>query len=77
MKGLDIAVDSVIGEARTVLGENTVVIFQSDNGASTWLGGLNGPLRSGKTTSFEGDRPHDVRCGVVWCGVEVWCCRVV
>jgi len=31
-----------------------VVVFSSDNGGSVWEGGLNGPLRGGKFTTFEG-----------------------
>ena len=40
--------------AREILGENTVVVFSSDNGGSVWFVGSNAPLRSGKFTTFEG-----------------------
>lgn len=54
MAGLDKEIDNLITSAEQLLGKDTIVIFQSDNGASTWLGGLNTPYRSGKTTPFEG-----------------------
>ena len=31
-----------------------MVVVTPDNGGSTWFGGLNAPLRSGKLTPFEG-----------------------
>ena len=52
--GLDNNVARVVDSAKKILGENTVVVFSSDNGASVWFGGLNAPLRSGKFTTFEG-----------------------
>jgi arylsulfatase A-like enzyme len=52
--GLDEAVGILVASARELLGDNIVVIFSSDNGASTWEGGLNYPLRSGKFAPFEG-----------------------
>jgi arylsulfatase A-like enzyme len=36
------------------LAENTIVVFTSDNGGSLRHGALNGPLREGKTTFYEG-----------------------
>ena len=52
--GLDKAINRVITEAKDILGNNTVVVVTPDNGGSTWFGGLNAPLRSGKLTPFEG-----------------------
>ena len=52
--GLDQAIERVVSGARDILGENTVVVVTPDNGGSTWFGGLNAPLRSGKLTPFEG-----------------------
>ena len=36
------------------LTENTIVLFFSDNGGMTFVGGRNTPLRGGKGTTFEG-----------------------
>ena len=52
--GLDQAIADVVESARATLGDNTVVVVSPDNGGSTWYGGLNAPLRSGKLTPFEG-----------------------
>lgn len=52
--GLDEAVGTITRRARTVLGDDLVIVVSSDNGASTWEGGLNYPLRSGKFSPFEG-----------------------
>lgn len=52
--GLDKAIGTLVKEAKTTLGENTVLVVTPDNGASVWFGGLNEPLRSGKLTPFEG-----------------------
>ena len=54
MVGLDNNIASLVDSAKKILGENTVVVFSSDNGGSVWSGGLNAPLRSGKFTPFEG-----------------------
>lgn len=51
---IDEAIGVVTKHARAVLGEDVVVVVSSDNGASTWEGGLNEPLRSGKFSPFEG-----------------------
>ena len=48
-----IGVGRVVERAREKLGNNTVVVFTSDNGGATWFGGSNEPLRSGKTTPFQ------------------------
>ena len=50
----DEAIGTITSHAREVLGEDLVVVVSSDNGASTWEGGLNSPLRSGKFSPFEG-----------------------
>ena len=52
--GLDKNINIVVENAKKILGENTIVVFSSDNGGSPWFGGLNTPLRSGKMTPFEG-----------------------
>ena len=52
--GLDQAIYEVTNKAYDILGDNTVVVVSSDNGASVWFGGINAPLRSGKLTPFEG-----------------------
>ena len=54
MVGLDEAVGKLEEEARRKLGDNTVIVITSDNGGSTWFGGVNAPLRAGKVTPFEG-----------------------
>ena len=46
--GLDKNINVVVENAKKILGDNTVVVFSSDNGGSPWYGGLNTPLRSGK-----------------------------
>ena len=52
--GLDRGVGQLVAAAREHLGEDTVIVFTSDNGGAPWFGGLNEPLRSGKTTPFQG-----------------------
>ena len=52
--GLDRNINHLVDSARNILGENTVVVFSSDNGGSNWFGGLNAPLRAGKFSTFEG-----------------------
>ena len=52
--GLDQSIAKIVETARSVLGDNTVIVVSSDNGGSPWFGGLNYPLRSGKLTPFEG-----------------------
>ncbi len=52
---LDTAIGNVLGALdRTGAAQNTIVIFHSDNGAQTLQGGMNIPLRAGKSTTFEG-----------------------
>ena len=53
------ALDTAIGRVLAALersgaAQNTIVIFHSDNGAQTLQGGMNIPLRAGKSTTFEG-----------------------
>ena len=52
--GLDQSIGQLATSARDLLGDNTVIVVSPDNGGSTWFGGLNAPLRSGKMTPFEG-----------------------
>jgi len=52
--GLDRNIAKIADSARSVLGDNTVIVVSPDNGGSVWFGGLNQPLRSGKLTPFEG-----------------------
>lgn len=52
---IDEAIGKVTQHARSVLGDDLVIVVSSDNGASTWEGGLNYPLRSGKFSPFEGN----------------------
>ena len=52
--GLDKAIASLADTARSILGENTVIVVSPDNGGSTWFGGNNEPLRGAKLTPFEG-----------------------
>eukprot|EP00939_MAST-03C_sp_MAST-3C-sp1_P001564 g1564.t1 len=56
MRGLDRSVGELANRARAQLvgRRNVLFIFSSDNGGATWFGGLNAPLRSGKTQAFEG-----------------------
>lgn len=52
--GLDEAIKNITDNTLKILGDDTVLIFSSDNGASPWAGGLNYPLRSSKYTPYEG-----------------------
>jgi arylsulfatase A-like enzyme len=52
--GLDEGIKNVTDTAREALGENTIVYVVSDNGGSTWFGGLNQPLHGSKATPFQG-----------------------
>ena len=52
--GADEAVAEVISAARKTLGDDLLVVVTSDNGGSTWFGGLNAPLRGTKATPLEG-----------------------
>jgi arylsulfatase A-like enzyme len=52
---LDLAIGKVLEALeRSGAAQNTIVIFHSDNGAQTLQGGMNIPLRAGKSTTFEG-----------------------
>jgi arylsulfatase A-like enzyme len=52
--GVDEAIKNISNAIKPNLGNNSLLIVVSDNGGSTWFGGGNTPLRSGKTTPFEG-----------------------
>lgn len=52
--GLDEGIGNLTRTARSVLGENTLVVVTSDNGGSPWFGGNNTPLRGSKATPYEG-----------------------
>jgi len=52
--GIDEAIHNLTKTITEHLGDNVVLVLSSDNGASPWFGGLSTPLRSGKTTPFEG-----------------------
>ncbi len=54
MVGLDRGIGHVLAAAQTQLGDDTVVVFASDNGGAPFFGGLNYPLRGSKTGPFEG-----------------------
>jgi arylsulfatase I/J len=54
--GIDEAVKNITDHIKRSIGENTIVVFTSDNGGSTWFGGMNEPLRGAKITPFEGKR---------------------
>jgi arylsulfatase A-like enzyme len=54
MVGVDEAIRNISNAIRPNLGNNSILIVTSDNGGSTWFGGSNVPLRSGKNTPFEG-----------------------
>ncbi len=63
--------DKGIGEILATLkeegyGENTVVVFTSDNGGQLSVGGQNGQLRDGKQSMYEGG--IKVAAGVSWPG---------
>jgi arylsulfatase A-like enzyme len=52
---MDEGIGRVLGALKEYgLEENTLVIFTSDNGGDLPAGGLNGPLRAGKGTMYEG-----------------------
>jgi arylsulfatase A-like enzyme len=52
--GLDEGIKNITEHIKKSLGENTLVVVASDNGGSTWFGGMNVPLRGAKITPFEG-----------------------
>ncbi len=52
---LDAGIGKVMGVLKeTGLGDNTLVLFTSDNGGQLSLGATNGPLRAGKGDLYEG-----------------------
>eukprot|EP01034_Spumella_vulgaris_P038604 gene38604-47676_t len=52
--GLDEGIRNITSTALSLLGENTLMIVASDNGAVPWFGGMNAPLRGSKSTPYEG-----------------------
>lgn len=52
--GLDEAVGKLEASISEHLGDNTVLLFMSDNGGTPWFGGNNEPLRGMKMTPWEG-----------------------
>jgi arylsulfatase A-like enzyme len=54
MVGLDEGIKNITDHIKKTLGENTLIVVASDNGGSTWFGGMNVPLRGAKITPFEG-----------------------
>lgn len=52
--GLDEGIQNITNAAKDILGDNTIIYVLSDNGGSTWFGGLNTPLRGSKSTPYEG-----------------------
>lgn len=52
--GVDEGIKKITETVLAELGQDTILVFSSDNGASTWFGGLNAPLRGGKSTPLEG-----------------------
>lgn len=52
--GLDEGMRNLTQTILSDLGSDTILIFSSDNGGSTWFGGLNYPYRGGKSTPLEG-----------------------
>ncbi|CAM9421039.1 unnamed protein product, partial [Ectocarpus fasciculatus] len=52
--GLDEGMRNLTKTVLAELGSDTVLVFSSDNGGSTWFGGLNAPFRGGKSTPLEG-----------------------
>lgn len=52
--GMDESMEKITKHAISKFGNNTIIVFSSDNGGSSWFGGLNYPLRGSKNTPFEG-----------------------
>lgn len=52
--GIDESMEKIMKNVILQLGENNIILFSSDNGGSSWFGGLNYPLRGSKNTPFEG-----------------------
>lgn len=52
--GVDRNLPLLMETISTSLGDDTIVVIASDNGGSTWFGGMNEPYRGGKTTSLQG-----------------------
>jgi hypothetical protein len=52
--GLDEGLKNLTQTVISELGSDTIFVFSSDNGGSTWFGGLNAPFRGGKSTPLEG-----------------------
>ena len=52
--GLDEALKNISSSAIEYLGQDTLLVFSSDNGGSPWFGGLNYPFRGTKGSAYEG-----------------------
>lgn len=52
--GLDEGIKNLTKTVLSELGSDTIFVFSSDNGGSTWFGGMNAPYRGGKSTPLEG-----------------------
>ena len=54
VKGLDEGIQNISDAIQTYLSSNTIMYVFSDNGGSTYFGGLNMPYRGSKSTPHEG-----------------------
>ena len=52
--GLDRSVEILMQNINELLGPDTIVIITSDNGGSSWFGGMNAPYRGEKMTPLQG-----------------------
>lgn len=52
--GLDRSVAVLMEQVKELLGQETLVVITSDNGGSSWFGGMNAPYRGEKTTPLQG-----------------------
>lgn len=52
--GLDRSIAVLMEQVQTLLGPDTLVVITSDNGGSSWFGGMNAPYRGEKTTPLQG-----------------------
>lgn len=52
--GVDRNMEHLYATIKEQLGHNTIVVIASDNGGSTWFGGMNAPYRGSKTSPLQG-----------------------